>query len=187
MFPSENVITIHIIAFSLVLLPFSHINLFRYWRLWTHRCQPNTVQMRAFGRRPRHAAVSAFGPAAMRPQPGGGAGEKPPLPSPQDRPDCRVPGRQAPAISQATAAGLPGGQHGTQRMQKLAAGLRAYRRGPALFWLRRRLRADRRDLFPTCPNEAVSAEQNGRARRRGRRRPRDTAGRKRGTEKNEHG
>ena len=56
----------------------------------------------------------------MRPQPGGGAGEKPPLPCPQDRPDCRVPGRQTPAISRAPAAGLPGGQHGTQRMQKLA-------------------------------------------------------------------
>ena len=30
-----------------------------------------------------------------------------------------------------------------------------------MFWLRRRLRADRRDLFPTRPNEAASAEQNG--------------------------
>lgn len=38
--------------------------------------QPNTVQARAFGCRPRHAAVSAFGPATMRPQPGGGVGEK---------------------------------------------------------------------------------------------------------------
>ena len=27
-----------------------------------------------------------------------------------------------------------------------------------MFWLRRRLRTDRRNLFPTCPNEAVSAE-----------------------------
>lgn len=45
---------------------------------------------------------------------------KPPLPCPQDRPDCRVPGRQTPAISRTTAAGLPGGQHGTQRMQQLA-------------------------------------------------------------------
>ena len=51
---------------------------------------------------------------------------------------------------------------GCRSWQEPPAGLRTYRRGPALFWLRRRLRADRRDLFPTCPNEAVSAEQNGR-------------------------
>ena len=76
---------------------------------------------------------------------------------------------------------------GCRSWREPPAGLRAYRRGPALFWLRRRLRAARRGLSPTCPNEAASAEQNGHARRRGRRRPRDTAGRKRGTEKNEHG
>ena len=72
-----------------------------------------------FGSMPKATQSPRLG-QAMRPQPGGGAGEKPPLPYPQDRPDCRVPGRQTPAISRTTAAGLPGGQHGTQRMQQLA-------------------------------------------------------------------
>lgn len=67
-------------------------------------------------RRSLRVWASGYAPTAG----GGGAGEKRPLPCPQDHPDCRVPGRQTPAISRTTAAGLPGGQHGTQRMRKLA-------------------------------------------------------------------
>ncbi len=67
-------------------------------------------------RRSLRVWASGYAPTA-----GGRGGRKNlPLPCPQDRPDCRVPGRQTPAISRTTAAGLPGGQHGTQRMQKLA-------------------------------------------------------------------
>ena len=57
-----------------------------------------------FGRRPRGPQLSAFGPG-YAPAAGGRGGRK---------------GQQAPAISRTTAAALPGGQHGTPRMQKLA-------------------------------------------------------------------
>lgn len=99
---------------------------------------------------PKATQLSAFGPAAMRRQPGEGAGGKggrlrrsAELPQPRSR-----------------AGNTAHRKCGSWR--KPQAGLMAYRRGPALFWLRRRLRADRRDLFPTCPNEDASAEQKGR-------------------------
>ena len=99
---------------------------------------------------PKATQLSAFGPAAMRRQPGEGAGEK---------------GRQAPAISRTTAAALPGGQHGTPRMQKLAEatgrteGLTA---GPRFVLAQAPAEGGPEEPVPTCPNEAASAEQNGR-------------------------
>ena len=96
---------------------------------------------------------------------GEGRAIKPSLPCPQDRPDCRVPGGRLRRSVELPQPGYRAGNtahRGCNSWREPTAGLRAYRRGPALFWLRRRLRTNRRDLFPTCPNEAVSAEQNGR-------------------------
>ena len=74
-------------------------------------------------------------------------------------------GRQTPAISRTTAAGLPGGQHGTQRMQQLAG---AYGRPEGLSAGPRFVLAQApAENGLSCgthggPGEDASAEQNGR-------------------------
>ena len=137
-----------------------------------------------FGSMPKATQLSAFGSAAMRRKPGQG-GEALPTASGgnlgraevnRDRADAAVTqprqsrlrvrkGRQAPAISRATAAALPGGQHGTPRMQMLAE---AYGRteglsaGPRFVLAQAPAEGGTEGLVPTCPSEDASAEQNGR-------------------------
>lgn len=142
-----------------------------------------------FGSMPKATQSPRLG-QAMRPQPGEGRAKSLHYPT---RRIVQIAGYRGGRLRRSAELPQPGyragntAHRGCRSWREPPAGLRAYRRGPALFWLRRRLRADRRNLFPTCLNEAVIAEQNGCARRRGRRRPWDTAGRKRGTAKNEHG
>ena len=72
-----------------------------------------------FGNMPKATQSPRLG-QAMRPQPGGGAGDKTFTTLPAGSSRLPGTGRQTPAIRRTTAAGLPGGQHGTQRMQQLA-------------------------------------------------------------------
>ena len=74
------------------------------WRPQAHRCSP-TRRKAAFWHYAKSNAVVRVWASGYAPSAGGRGGQK---------------GRQAPAISRATAAALPGGQHGTPRMQMLA-------------------------------------------------------------------
>ena len=159
------------------------------WRLWAHRCQPNTAQgsFLAVCQKQRSPRVWARLCGHSR-----GEGRAKSLHYPTRR-IVQIAGYRGGRLRRSAELPQPGyragntAHRGCNSWREPTAGLRAYRRGPALFWLRRRLEpgcyngseADR--IQPSAPNKT------GVARRRGRRRPRDTAGRKRGTEKNEHG